>query len=50
MQPVCFHISDLWHGSAGDLLSQTIPASTYYHILVAVRLYLSDGQGLSANP
>ncbi|MEL0439198.1 hypothetical protein AADA15_19180 [Phycobacter sp. 'Weihai'] len=40
----------MWHGSAGDLLSQTMPASTFYHILVAFRSYLSGGQGLSANP
>jgi|GEM_PF-6804822 mannose-6-phosphate isomerase len=36
--------------SASDLLSQNMPASTFYHILVAFRFYLSGGQGLSANP
>lgn len=34
--------------SAGGLLSQNMPASTFYHILVAFRFYLSDGQGLAA--
>lgn len=34
--------------SAGNLLSQHMPASTFYHILVAFRFYLSGGQGLSA--
>ncbi len=29
--------------SAGVLLSDNMPASTFYHILVALRLYLSDG-------
>jgi hypothetical protein len=50
LQPVCSHIRHLWNSNAGAFLSQNLPASTFYHILVAFRFYLSGGQGLSANP